>query len=156
VSLKEGLDCYSEEESLGMSGDEEWEKEILAKLPAPFNKLGGQVYLKWKYPADIGFDDAGKILWEFYKHTFTAEELEKRTVGEVRAEAFVMDIEEFAKYCDATLGEYGVTIKSDQDAINLRSLLVAVHSLNKVIIIVFNHRKQTSQQIRIHNRRQVG
>lgn len=82
--MKEGLDLYSEEESLGMSGDEDWEKEILAKLPAPFNKLGGCVYLKWKYPDDIAFDEAGKILWEFYQHTFTAEELEAKTVGELK------------------------------------------------------------------------
>lgn len=71
----------------------------------------------------------------------THEEIVKERLipekAEVKAEAFVMDVEEFAKYCDATLAEYGVTIKSEQDAINLRSLLVAVHSLNKVIIIVF-------------------
>jgi hypothetical protein len=71
----------------------------------------------------------------------THEEIVKERLipekAEVKAEAFVMGIEEFAKYCDATLGEYGVTIKNEQDSINLRNLLVAVHSLNKVIIIVF-------------------
>jgi len=91
--MKEGLDLYSEEESIGMSGDEEWEKEILAKLPAPFNELGGCVYLKWKCPDDVSFDKAGEILWDFYTHTFTAEELEAKTVGELKIVAAVKGVQ---------------------------------------------------------------
>lgn len=81
--LKEGVDYYSEEETVAMSGDDEWEKELLAKLPAPFN-TETDVWLKWEYPVDVEFDKPGQILWAIHGRTFTKEELQAYNVGELK------------------------------------------------------------------------
>lgn len=56
---------------------------------------------------------------------------------EVEAEVYIMDKEEFAKYSDATLTEYGVSVDDSNSAINLKKLLIALANLNKVILIHF-------------------
>jgi len=63
----------------------------------------------------------------------------KLTTGEdVEAEASIMDISEFMQYCDATLNEYGVIVKDDTSARNLRKLLIAIRNLGKVILLHYN------------------
>jgi len=64
---------------------------------------------------------------------------EKLNTGEdVDADAFTMDIMEFGKYADATLTEYGVIVKDETSARNLRKLLIAMRNLGKVILLHFN------------------
>jgi hypothetical protein len=58
--------------------------------------------------------------------------------GPVTASAYVMGLDEFAKYVDATSSEYGVVTKDQASAANLRKLLIAMRNLNKVILIRFN------------------
>jgi hypothetical protein len=48
------------------------------------------------------------------------------------AQAYIMTLEEFAKYVDATYQEYGVTVKDETSARNLRKLLIATKNLGKV------------------------
>jgi len=63
----------------------------------------------------------------------------KLTTGEsVEADAYIMDILEFGKYADATLSEYGLLVKDEVSARNLRRLLIAMRNLGKVILIHFN------------------
>ena len=57
---------------------------------------------------------------------------------EVQADAFIMDIPEFSKFADATLNEYGVIVRDETSARNLKKLLIAMHNLGKVIILHFN------------------
>lgn len=57
---------------------------------------------------------------------------------DVLATAYTMDVEEFAKYVDATYMEYGVIVKDEESAGNLRKLLVASEKLSKVVFIRFN------------------
>jgi hypothetical protein len=58
--------------------------------------------------------------------------------GDVEADAYIMDVPEFSKYADATLSEYGVIVRDETSARNLRKLLIAMHNLGKVIILHFN------------------
>jgi hypothetical protein len=58
--------------------------------------------------------------------------------GPVKADAYVMDLSEFAKYVDATSAEYGVVTKDQASAANLKKLLIAMRNLGKVILIRFN------------------
>jgi hypothetical protein len=58
--------------------------------------------------------------------------------GPVQAQAYVMSLEEFAKYVDATSEEYGVVTKDQASAANLKKLLIAMRNLGKVILIRFN------------------
>lgn len=63
----------------------------------------------------------------------------KLTTGEdVEAEAYIMDISEFMTHVDATLNEYGVIVKDDTSARNLRKLLIAIRNLGKVILLHYN------------------
>jgi len=63
---------------------------------------------------------------------------ERFTSGEdVTAEAYIMGTEEFAKYVDATACEYGVIVKDETSAVNLKKLLIATKNLNKVVLIRF-------------------
>jgi hypothetical protein len=57
---------------------------------------------------------------------------------EVQADAFIMDIPEFSKFADATLNEYGVIVRDETSARNLKKLLIAMHNLGKVILLHFN------------------
>lgn len=54
---------------------------------------------------------------------------------DVVADAFIMDLTEFSKIADATLNEYGVVVKEETSARNLRKLLIATEKLGKVIFI---------------------
>jgi len=56
---------------------------------------------------------------------------------DVVADAFIMDWKDFSEITDATLNEYGVTVKEESNAQNLRKLLIATERLNKVVIIKF-------------------
>lgn len=56
----------------------------------------------------------------------------------VKAEAYVMDVDVFVKYCDATVAEYGIYSDDVSSAKNLRKLLVAMRKLGKVVLIHFN------------------
>lgn len=63
----------------------------------------------------------------------------KLTQGEdVEADAYIMDIMQFSKYADATLQEYGVIVKDDTSARNIRKLLIAMRNLGKIIVLHFN------------------
>jgi len=55
----------------------------------------------------------------------------------VMAYAYMMTLEEFAKYVDATCNEYGVSVKDETSARNLRKLLIAVRNLGKVVLVRF-------------------
>jgi len=57
--------------------------------------------------------------------------------SEVEASAYIMDMEDFSRYVDATLQEYGVTVRDETSARNLRKLLIATDRLGKVILIRF-------------------
>jgi len=56
---------------------------------------------------------------------------------DVMADAYVMALTDFANYVDATLTEYGVTVRDETSAVNLRKLLIAIQRLEKVIVITF-------------------
>lgn len=98
--------------------------------------------VNWKCPED-GFQEPS-----YYKHWSAlkrvlpdgSEITKDRLIGEgdVEAEAYVMDISEFIKYADATLNEYGVIVRDETSARNLKKLLIAMHNLGKVIIIHYN------------------
>ena len=81
--LKSQEDYYDEVESQGMM-DDEYREEMVKKLPAPFNKLEAYVKLTWTYPEAAEFDDAGQIIWGFYHTNFTQQELEAKTVDELK------------------------------------------------------------------------
>jgi len=49
-----------------------------------------------------------------------------------------MSRENFKQYADATLAEYGLTVKDSQSASNMRKLLIAVEKLSQVIILTWN------------------
>jgi len=71
----------------------------------------------------------------------SGEEIVKQRLandGQVTARAYVMNMEEFAKYVDATACEYGVVVKDENSAKNLRKLLIATKNLDKVILIRYN------------------
>jgi hypothetical protein len=68
---------------------------------------------------------------EIVKQKFTSDKVP------VMAQAYVMTLEEFAKYVDATYQEYGVTVKDETSARNLRKLLIATKNLGKVVLIRF-------------------
>ena len=57
---------------------------------------------------------------------------------DAEADAYVMDIQDFSKYVDATYQEYGVVVKDETSARNLRKLLIAMRNLGKVILLKFN------------------
>jgi len=57
--------------------------------------------------------------------------------ADLEADAYVMDKEEFAKYVDATLAEYGVSVKDQTSADNLKKMVIALTNLNKVIVLKF-------------------
>jgi hypothetical protein len=63
---------------------------------------------------------------EIVKQRFTSDKVP------VTAQAYIMTLEEFAKYVDATYQEYGVTVKDETSARNLRKLLIATKNLGKV------------------------
>lgn len=65
------------------------------------------------------------------KTKFTGE---KETV---KAQAYIMELSDFAKYIDATCNEYGITVKDENSAKNLRKLLIATKNLQKVIFVRF-------------------
>ena len=71
----------------------------------------------------------------------TGEEIVKQrfTDGKspVTARAYIMDLKEFAKYVDATCNEYGIIVKDETSARNLKKLLIATKQLGKVIFIRF-------------------
>lgn len=54
------------------------------------------------------------------------------------ANLYVIPLEKFADYVDATSNEYGVEAEDKTAAENLRKLLIASEKLNKVIVILFN------------------
>jgi len=56
---------------------------------------------------------------------------------DVVADAFIMEMKEFSEIADATLTEYGLTVSDETSARNLRKLLVATKSLNKVVLIKY-------------------
>jgi len=58
---------------------------------------------------------------------------------------YKMSREDFAKYCDATKAERGVTVSDAGSAHNLFKLLVATEKLDCVIITVYN---DTTEQVR--------
>jgi len=60
------------------------------------------------------------------------------TGGEVEADAYIMPIDEFTKYTDATLTEYGVVVQDETSARNLKKLLIAIRNLGKVIFLRYN------------------
>ena len=49
-----------------------------------------------------------------------------------------MSRENFKQYADATLAEYGLTVKDSQSASNMRKLLIAVEKLSQVIILTWS------------------
>lgn len=57
--------------------------------------------------------------------------------GPVVAYAYIMTLEDFAKYVDATCNEYGVTVKDETSARNLKKLLIATKNLGKVVLVCF-------------------
>jgi len=52
--------------------------------------------------------------------------------GPVTARAYIMELKDFAKYVDATCNEYGIIVKDETSARNLRKLLIATRNLGKV------------------------
>jgi hypothetical protein len=60
------------------------------------------------------------------------------TAEGVEADAYVMDIMDFGKHADATLKEYGIIVKDESSAKNIRKLLIAMRNLGKVIVLHFN------------------
>jgi hypothetical protein len=68
---------------------------------------------------------------EIVKEKFTDEK------GPVMAHAYIMTLEDFAKYVDATCNEYGVTVKDETSARNLKKLLIATKRLEKVVLVRF-------------------
>ena len=100
--------------------------------------------VNWKCPED-GYQDPSRYThWSQLLRVLkaTGEPIEKTKFTEadkdVLAEAYTMPLEEFAKYVDATYQEYGVIVKDEQSASNLRKLLVASDKLNFVVLIRFN------------------
>ena len=57
--------------------------------------------------------------------------------GPVTALAYIMELKDFVKYVDATCNEYGVTVKDEASARNLKKLLIATKNLGKVILVRF-------------------
>ena len=57
---------------------------------------------------------------------------------DVVAMAYVMDLDEFSKYVDATATEYGVICNDSTSALNVKKLLVATKMLNVVIMLNFD------------------
>lgn len=80
--------------------------------------------------------------WQQLKRiTLDGREIKKERLvsgEEVEAQVYVMPIEKFSKYADATLTEYGVVVDDPTSALNLKKMLVAIQRLNKVIILRFN------------------
>ena len=54
------------------------------------------------------------------------------------AKAYIMTKDDFKKYVDATLQDYGVLARDEKTANNLRKLLIATQSLGVVVLIRFN------------------
>jgi len=81
--------------------------------------------------------------WSMLKRVVkaTGEEIvkEKFTDGKspVVAQAYMMELEEFVKYVDATCNEYGIVVKDETSARNLKKLLIATKNLGKVVLIRF-------------------
>jgi hypothetical protein len=71
----------------------------------------------------------------------TGEEVKpQRLIGEkedVHAHLWKMKLEDFSKYTDATVSEYGVTVSDEMGVLNLKKLLIAAKLLNQVIILTF-------------------
>jgi len=63
---------------------------------------------------------------------------------EVTADLYVMPIEEFSQYVDATRAEYGVVVKDETSAKNLKKLIIATEKLGKVIVIRY---KDTYEEV---------
>jgi len=80
--------------------------------------------------------------WQQLKRiTLDGREIKKErlvTGEEVEAQVYVMPIEKFSQYADATLDEYGIVVDDPTSALNLKKMLVALQKLNKVIILRFN------------------
>lgn len=68
---------------------------------------------------------------EITKQRFTDEKTP------VMAQAYMMELLDFAKYVDATYNEYGVTVKDEASARNLKKLLIATKNLGKVVLVRF-------------------
>lgn len=98
--------------------------------------------VNWKCPVDGWQDPSHFNHWSQLKRIdANGQEVTKTKLtgeGDVTAFAFIMDIAEFSQYADATASEYGVVVKDDGSARNLKKLLIAMERLGKVILLHFN------------------
>jgi len=98
--------------------------------------------INYKCPDDGWVEPSYYKTWQSLKRILpdgTEVTKEKLTgEGDVEADAYIMDLMEFSKYADATMSEYGVIVRDETSARNLKKLLIAMHNLGKVIILHFN------------------
>jgi len=87
----------------------------------------GQRYRHWSQLKRVVKSTGEKIV----KQKFTSDR------GPVTARAYIMELKDFAKYVDATCNEYGIIVKDETSARNLRKLLIATRNLGKVVLIRF-------------------
>jgi len=93
------------------------------------------------YNCDCGFKTS---TWQGLKRILSSTKeaiVKTRLIAEkeeIIADLFTMPIEEFSNYVDATRTEYGVSVKDETSAKNLKKLIIATEKLGKVILVRYN------------------